>query len=94
MDLRKDGRVVTGDRKDFFLRKVATNEYKVTDYLRNKFKSSDVSALVIPPGPIEGKYLIGVVLGGGTLPDDWPVSEEDFNLLRAFAINKKLAKAE
>ena len=94
LDLRTDGRVVTGDRKDFFLRKVATKEYKVTDYLRNKFESSAVSAIVIPPGMTGGRYLIGVVLGGATLPDDWPVSQDEFNLLRAFALNKKLAKAE
>jgi len=94
LDLRKDGRVVTGNRKDFFLRKVATNEFKVTDHLRNRFKSSDVLAIVIPPGQTDGRYLIGVVLNGGTLPDDWPVSKEDFDLLRAFAINRKLAKAE
>lgn len=94
LDLRKDGRVLSGDRKDFFLRKVKSSEYKVTEYLRNRFGNTRVAAIVIPPGKTGERYMIGVVPGDGTLPDDWPISEDEFKLLRDIAINKRMAKVD
>ena len=94
LDLRKDGRVLTGDRSNHLIRKVKSYEIKVSDHLRNKLISTVIAAIVIPPDKTVDKYLIGVVPGDGTLPDDWEVSLDDFKLLREWAVNKRLSRVD
>lgn len=94
LDLRKDGRVMTGDRCNYFVRKVKTYETKVSDHLRTKLVSTVIAAIVIPPDKTGDKYLIGVVPGDGTLPDDWEVSADDFKQLRDAAVNKRLSRVD
>ena len=94
IDLRKDGRILTGERKNFLLLQIKLNAYKVSPDLRSKFGGTVVSAIVLPPGKTGNSYVIGVVPGDGTLPDDWVVNEDEFNLLRSLAVNRKLAKVE
>jgi hypothetical protein len=94
IDLRKDGRVLTGSRKDFFLTGVQSNTFRLSSDLRDKFRAATISAIVVPPGKTGQQYVIGVVPNDGTLPDDWVVSEDEFNILRSLAVNRKMAKAE
>ena len=94
LDLRTDGRILTGSRKDYFLRQVKTSQIQVSDTLRNKLGNTHISAIVVPTNKIGDKYLIGVVIGTATLPDDWPVNEQDFRTVRDYSVNKALSSVE
>jgi len=89
IDLRKDGRIIAGQRKDFLLQCIDQRTIKVDERLRNRLKSSatGLMAIVVPPGKLGKSYIIGVVVGSDTLPDDYVVLEADFNKLRQYSTN-------
>lgn len=89
IDLRKDGRIIAGERKDFLLQCIDQGIIKVDERLRNhlKFNATGLMAIVVPPGKMGKGYIIGLVVGSDTLPDDYGVLEADFNQLRRYSTN-------
>lgn len=94
IDLRKDGRILTSNRKNHFMRKVTLKQIQLSDSLYKKLSGTTVNAIVVPPGKTGDKHLIGVLIGSATLPDDWVVNEKDFEIIRDFSRNSKLAQVE
>jgi hypothetical protein len=107
IDLKKDGRVISGPRKDFL--KLGARQYrdaarnkgqtpalaiKLGDSLSNKIINSEIAAIVVPEGMTGGRYLIGLLIGESTLPEDFPVEEQDFLYLRSYAKKDSLAAIE
>lgn len=103
IDLRKDGRIITAERNTFFRQCLTspaaqTKPCKCLQALsqdpRDKLAAIDLVALVVPEGKTGEKYLVGLVIGSSTLPQDFPVNENDFKILRDYATKKALAKID
>lgn len=100
LDLRKDGRVIADTRKDYLLsclkRNAGTSRlaFPVSDRLKNKLLRSQIIAIIVPPGMTGKKYLLGIVVGSETLPEDFEVDQADFDKLRAYATSRHLAAVE
>ena len=94
LDLRKDGRVLTTHRKNHLMRKLKLRQIVLSDALHNKLAGTTVNAIVVPPGKTGDKYLIGVLIGSSTLPDDWTVTEKDFEIIREYSRSARLAQVE
>lgn len=93
MDLRKDGDILTEKRKNFFLENVSTSA--LSPALRNRFATSQlIRAIVVPSDKLEKGFFIGVVKGVVLVPEDWPVEETDFKLIRAYCKTGKLGEVE
>src|SRR5437879_4110831 len=89
IDLRKDGRIIAGQRKDYLLQCVDQQSIKLSEHLRNTLRVSRTAllAIVVPPGKMGRNYLIGLVIGSESLPEDHVVSEADFRELRQYSTN-------
>jgi hypothetical protein len=107
IDLRRDGRVIAGSRKDFL--KLGARQYrdalrnnpqppalaiKLGESLSNKLINSEVAAIAVPQGMTDGHYVIGILIGESTLPEDFPVEQDDFLFLRRYAKSESLAAVE
>lgn len=107
IDLRTDGRILTGTRKDYLIqcikkhrdaitskRAPSKSAIEVRDDLGNMLNSSIVTAIVVPPGKTADQYLIGLLIGDDTLPKDYVVSESDFNKIREISRNQRSTAVE
>ncbi|MFZ0063675.1 MAG: hypothetical protein WAL47_16705 [Pyrinomonadaceae bacterium] len=107
IDLRTDGRILTGTRKDYLLQCIKAHRDAITtkrapsksavevrDDLANMLNSSIVTAIVVPPGKTADQYLIGLLIGDDTLPKDYVVSESDFNKIREISRNQRSTAVE
>jgi hypothetical protein len=107
IDLRKDGRVISGTRKNFLIqgvniyqdnirnnRPLSKLAIKLSQTLTNKLVASDIEAIVVPDGKTAGRYMIGVLIGEETLPEDYEIDNSDFVFLSRYARDQKTAEIE
>lgn len=107
IDLRRDGRIISGTRKDYLVQQalilthslaridpLQRSTAKLSERLRNKLISSNITALVVPDRKIGNRFIVGVLVGGDTLPEDFAIDEADFNFLRDYAKNKMIGSVE
>jgi hypothetical protein len=96
MDLRADGDILAGERKDYFLQ---TELSKLSKNLRNELTTTKgIKAIVVPAGRLQtkegSKYFLGIVKGEVLVPTDVEILESDFKVVRDYCKDKDLAAVE